>query len=114
MSNPKTDQPEVCPYCHQSYTGSIKKHIMDWPGTIGRLPEKPHQDDEVSQPCKNSTEVDEPSITPGRFAELEARIRALEGHIHMYNGLETAEDSETTTPFVEGEDNEGQEIWKRI
>ena len=50
-----------------------------------------------------------------REAALELRVEQLEGHIHMVEvdalGLASIE---TEPPYVEGEDNEGQEIWKKL
>ena len=90
---------------------------------------------DVSAIPSNSTEVDVTSITArlealeawqaaastvlddllSREAALELRVEQLEGHIHMVEvdalGLASIE---TEPPYVEGEDNEGQEIWKKL
>jgi hypothetical protein len=50
-----------------------------------------------------------------RAAALEKRVEQLEGHIHMVEVDELGLGSiETEPPYVEGEDNEGQEIWKKL
>jgi hypothetical protein len=50
-----------------------------------------------------------------RLEALEVRVEQLEGHIHMYGSLtDVAPNSESTYPYVEGINNEGQEVWKPI
>ena len=50
-----------------------------------------------------------------RLEALEVRVEQLEGHIHMYGSLtDVAPNSESTPPYVEGINNEGQEVWKPI
>lgn len=45
-----------------------------------------------------------------RVAELERLVELLAGHIHIVD----EGDTETTPALVEGENNEGQEIWKPL
>lgn len=51
-----------------------------------------------------------------QIAKLSAEVEALKGHIHTVDLLSdmSNEAAETTTPLVEGVNNEGQEIWKEM